>query len=275
MTQSDILRNSLTNETLLRDGYVVLKQLIPESVFLQLEEIFENSLPDAQVQEAFFTTHWSPNNKYRETVSASVVSVLSSFIQPAFNNYKIIFGYYLTKQPSELGEVTLHRDWTIIDETKYTGITAWIPLCDITNDNGAFSVVRGSHMENCGVRGSNIDTRHISIEDIQPDLIEIKMSKGDVLLFDQRLLHASMPNRSNSLRNAAGLVLIPAETSPVHYLKDERTGDYFCLQLEDDFLLQTNFVKSSPSNITQQLIAISKSRSKVLLTSSSHSFDKF
>ncbi len=248
------------------NGYVLLENFIPTDVLITLQNFFDSTLSDSQINTPFFTTHWSPNYSYRKKVNQFVSSILSPYFFPVFNDYKNILAYFLAKYPSTEGEVTVHRDWTIVDEEKYTGVTAWIPMCDITGYNGGFKLVKGSHLTNCGIRGSNIDTPYFSFPEHYNAgaFKEILMKTGDILLFDQRLLHSSAPNHSSKKRIAAGMVFIPSEASPVHYHRDLKTGEYFKLHLGDDFLIETFFTKNSPENITLQLIEVSKNSEKII-----------
>jgi len=81
--------------------------------------------------------------------------------------------------------------------TKYSG---WIALEDATVENGCLRVVPGSHLrtwEHASVRDARGFNNRISDEDLRGErMVDVEMKRGDVLVFHDRLLHSSHPNRS-------------------------------------------------------------------------------
>lgn len=227
---------------------MVIEGFFDKEVIAGLQAIYNQAGGEKVIDAPFFTTHWVPDKTYREQINKAVSEALNASVLPLLNNYKNIFGYFLSKAAGANNEVTIHRDWSVVDESIYTGINAWIPLCDMNKDNGCFQVAEGSHLNYGKVRGSNIDIDYNA--ELHGPLTDVVLKAGDLLLFDQKLLHASPENSSQQVRVAAGMVMIPAETHPVHYSKLKDGEGFMRLGMADNFLTETFFSKSNPEQLT-------------------------
>ncbi len=39
----------------------------------------------------------------------------------------------------------IHQNWTFVDEDKFTSVSVWVPLCDVSRFNGTLEVVPKTH----------------------------------------------------------------------------------------------------------------------------------
>lgn len=257
-----IFTNYLNQKQFDEKGYLVLENFFQSSEVKQLQNIYSNIQTPFAISSSFYTTHWVNDKKYREDVDRAVSEVLNNKVLAIFNNYKNIFGYFLTKTGLPENEVSVHRDWSIVDETYYTGINAWIPLCNTDADNGCFQLVEGSHLNYNRVRGSNIEIDYES-EKQQGNLKSIFLKAGDLLLFNQKLLHASPANKTNSTRIAAGMVLIPAETAPLHFTFAEADSSFYRLAMPDNFLVESCFNRLNTKLLAAQMLEICLQKTKL------------
>ena len=84
-------------------------------------------------------------------------------------------------------------------------VNFWIPLVATTAANGCLQVVRGSHrqglVEHRLHQPNSKGSRGIVEADLPPgDIVTAEMAAGDVLLTTERLVHRSLPNRSDTVR---------------------------------------------------------------------------
>ncbi len=247
-----IFNNYTQQKIFNRQGYIVIPGFFSAKQIEALQHIYEQTKTGALPNSNFFTTHWVSDRDYRRAIHAGVSDILNEHITPLFNNYKSILGYFLTKTPGANNEVTLHRDWSIVDENFYSGLNAWVPLCDMNKANGCFQVAVGSHLGYNKVRGSNIEIDYPA--EWQTPLTDLPMKAGDLLLFDQKLLHASPANLSGETRIAAGMALIPAEVEPLHYMYLHQEQKFYRLTMREDFLVETFFSKTDPQSLAKQML---------------------
>ena len=110
-----------------------------------------------------------------------------------------VHALYFPKPPGCRG-MALHADTGYLPTDPAEMVGCFIAVDDADEENGALSVVRGSHHLECDERRTIPTTDFIFPEEfIQPpdtELVLMSMRAGDVLVFHGKSLHSSMPNRS-------------------------------------------------------------------------------
>jgi ectoine hydroxylase-related dioxygenase (phytanoyl-CoA dioxygenase family) len=89
-------------------------------------------------------------------------------------------------------------------------LTVWIPLVDATVENGCLIVVPGSHHGplalHCPTTGNNNGVLQIPGDLIEHErVMPVPVSRGSILMFHRKLMHASLPNLSDHLRSSLDL----------------------------------------------------------------------
>jgi len=92
-------------------------------------------------------------------------------------------------------------------------VTAWLPLTEVTADNGGLQVIPGSHK--AGLVEHRQETREGAFLEVATEVDESKavtclMSPGDVLLFGNLTYHRSLPGGSLPIRWSVDLRFYPA-----------------------------------------------------------------
>lgn len=85
------------------------------------------------------------------------------------------------------------------DSTELLGVQCIIPLCHFTKENGGTGILPGSHLKNWVVKDSY---RGLYNEEFLNGVIQPEMHPGDVLAYNPRLLHSTMPNSTYIPRRA-------------------------------------------------------------------------
>ena len=113
------------------------------------------------------------------------------------------------------GSMDLHQDLTYLDERSYRSVMAWIPLVDVREDSGALEFVPGSHRWSDAIRPSG--TAELATAPLQDRLVERARlqpaSGGDVIFFDNGVIHGSTANRSPVVRPAVAVAFVPRAAS--------------------------------------------------------------
>lgn len=242
-----IFKDDKLNTSFVQEGYCHIPGLVNQAEIAKLYKVFTEFAENNNIQGSFYTTHWLESEQARRDIHTGVTEILLPLVNKYLNNYKSIFGYFLVKKPHGANATTIHQDWSLTDETKYTGINLWCPLTDTNKANGNFEVVKGSHRIYNKPRGTNIpspfNTFGDNIEKFALTPVEAKA--GDAILFDHRLLHASPPNLTDNVRVAAGLVLLPEVSPVIHHLRE---GDnLYIYEADDNFLVTSYFNYLQPS----------------------------
>jgi hypothetical protein len=118
----------------------------------------------------------------------------------------------MTKWPGPGGQKEVHRDFRMVDESRYRSVCVWLPLADVDATNGALAVVRGSHLVDTGPR--SVPTTPSTPEDPVPqvgfsEMETVPVAAGDAVVFDLAVVHGSDVNLTDSARVAVGIAYAP------------------------------------------------------------------
>ena len=121
------------------------------------------------------------------------------------------------------GAVPWHQDksyWP--DSNSNPVITVWIPLVDSTPDNGCLHVWPRTHRTRLfsyhaesysGTGYTEIDEKHI--KQLKREAIPLPVEAGSAILFNDRCVHMSTPNRSDHVRWSVDLRYQPTDQDPM------------------------------------------------------------
>ena len=246
-----MLIDAALNKKLQLEGYVVMdyfsghelqstlgtiKKDLGEPNFVFLGD--QNDLANS----SFHITFLDKNTDYKQTVWNHLTKMVQDFVDDRFVGHRFIQANIINKPPST-GYVYPHQNLTTVDEERFTSLSIWIPFQDTNKLNGALHVVPRSHGKFEKYRNANIcwSPLNASVEIAVYGMIPIEMKKGQVLVFDDSLIHASPINHSDSDRLAFHFLVIPNEAKPVYCY---RKGNHMnVIEVEESF-----WQTSSPSD---------------------------
>lgn len=246
---NDVFTDPALNDQFEREGYVILRKQL-DIDFKKTYDFF-NAL-DSRVDSTFYSALWSPDTEFRSVVDSRIKEILGPVCSRYLKDYKPFFSDLLVKRPSLFEKLNWHQDWTFVDESKFTQVFIWSPLQDVTRMNGCMMILPHSHKYFRSVRGSNIDSGldYEKLAQLEKEHARyLELEKGDVLIFNQSLLHASPPNRSFRNRLAIGLYCIPQEAETYHFHYDTESKKYLQYQIDLDFILHFSDEQDFKKNI--------------------------
>lgn len=159
------------------------------------------------------------NPAYKRLVYDTLADALDAPQSRLLDNYRPIIANFIRKKPGG-GEVPLHQNWAFVDERRCTSVSIWCPLVDSNADNGTLQFVDGSHKRFAEVRGPmvpwelNAIQRQIIAEQLTPAQ---NIQAGQAVVLDDSIVHYSNINRTDGLRLAIQLILVPREEPTIHF----------------------------------------------------------
>lgn len=119
------------------------------------------------------------------------------------------------------GAVPWHQDksyWP--DANSNPVITAWVPLVDATHENGCLHLVPGTHrkklLEHHAEAITGTSYRALSEKQVGSGrVLALPVPAGTAILFNDRLLHMSTPNRARTVRWSVDLRYQPTDQDPM------------------------------------------------------------
>lgn len=207
--ENRVVSDSVLRESLLEDGYAVLPAL-PDWVLSELNTLYEDHHRIGE--KGMFYTLYSKDFDYRKKIHEGIIASLKPWFESHFTRYKSSFNLFIVKTSEVQEEFFIHTDPTCLDESRFSPLHVWIPLCDVDEKSGALCLVPRSHYLAYPFRNIAIDPPFENIRNtLRPYLKPIPMKRGEVLLFDPRLMHNSLPNLSGKDRVAVLCGIFPQE----------------------------------------------------------------
>ena len=193
-----VFRDQALQDAFEKDGFVAVP-FYNENEIKELTELYYRMHP--QDEKGFFPSTFSKDKNYRAVADAEIRRVCSRAMDHYLEDIKVICGSFIVKSPGPESAMCVHQDMTLVDESKYTGINIWVPLTDLTPQNGALQILRGSHRLYPTYRGSTIPGIYEEVsDDIKPYLETLCLKAGEAVFFDQSIIHYSAANLSDKVR---------------------------------------------------------------------------
>jgi ectoine hydroxylase-related dioxygenase (phytanoyl-CoA dioxygenase family) len=226
------------------DGYVIINNWLDSEAIEALKALYATNFP--AIPEHFYSSSFAAEEGKRRTVSEAISSLFTEKTSAHFQQYKSLGAGFLAKPPGLSGHMPIHRDWTVLDESKYTALTIWVPLIDTDEKNGALKVWKGSHKITSGLYGPSIPDELDEIKSSLEAYMQVKALKaGDAIIFNHALLHSSCDNDSTESRIAVtfGLAHAEAQMKFYHFTPPASMEEY---DMPDDLFLQYDKLKPVP-----------------------------
>lgn len=196
-----------------------------------------------------FYSLYSEDLNYRKKINDGIIAALQPSLEKNFKDFKILYGVFVVKTPGKQDtEFFLHQDPSYTDEFKYSSLHFWVPLDDITMENGALCIVEGSQNISYPYRSITIPAIFEGNEtEIRPFLKPLTLVKGESIVLDPRVIHNSLANTSTEQRIVALLGLIPKQAPIIsaYHDPDGPKNQLELFEFEDDyFVTGRNFFQS-------------------------------
>ena len=207
-----------------KNGFAILRNFANHKILGSLSRLYKNILIENHSKPVFlweqdpFFKDRSPKDKISKILSVHDYQEFKSFIHSEQlveilreligDKIDCFLSQFVFKNPSAAGQ-PWHQDQYYFNFSPYSvPIGIWLPLVDVSPHNGCLSLIPKSHL------GANLQ----HIEDPKPnanigyhtisnikvnEFIDLPMNKGDLLIFNSKLIHKSHSNKTETARVAA------------------------------------------------------------------------
>ncbi len=248
-----VFNNEEQEKRFQQDGYIIVPFLSEEEVKSLKEKYFETieqsggliRSEDAGIEDiiTYDFTFIDKNIGYKKLVYDLITEKFRPHVEKYLADYRPIIANFIRKKTNN-GEVPLHQNWAFVDEQKCTSVSIWCPLVDSNEQNGTLQVVPGSHKRFGAVRGPMIpwELENIKHDIIDKFLVPMNVKAGEAVILDDSLVHYSAINKTDELRLAIQLILIPSEMKSIHYHMDAEKSNkkVDVLEVDVDFYMEFN-----------------------------------
>jgi ectoine hydroxylase-related dioxygenase (phytanoyl-CoA dioxygenase family) len=248
-----------------KKGYVTIELFSPEEIakFIELYEEIEGVKGTANTNKNTYELSF-----FEKDVAAKKrkFNVVYTFMKPLLDRYLDRYTpimINLFNKEHGTGEVPIHQNWTFVDEKKYSSVSVWIPLQNVTRKNGTLEVVPGSHKVISAFRGPSIPWVFDNLNDLMKEkyMLPFELKPGEVGIIDDSMIHYSSINQTTGHRKAVQLILKPEEAPTIHCYKEDMESDTIkVMEVDDDYFFDFDmWSKPKPGkNLSQVTFPIHK-----------------
>jgi ectoine hydroxylase-related dioxygenase (phytanoyl-CoA dioxygenase family) len=236
------------------DGYVHLQHFLSTEEVEALKAAYFELLPESGGAMSGDETDFKNENaitydftfidrnwEYKQKVFDRIFAAFEAHFEPILADYTPIIANFIRKE-ADGGEVPLHQNWAFVDEMKYTSVSIWVPLVDSNRDNGTLEITPGSHKRFGRFRGPMVpwELDHIKEDIIRDFMVPMNATAGDAVILDDSVIHYSNINTTQGLRLTIQLILVPKNTTSIHYHLDRgvSTDEVRVLEVDRDFYMK-------------------------------------
>lgn len=218
-----------------RDGFVILP-FLDEGKVNFLKKLYAHCYPNGT--QGFYSSSFTPEYEKRKEISDEIGKVFQNKVDDAFTHYKKLGSQFLIKNPGEKGKMPFHQDWTVVDESQFCSVTIWVPLQDITPENGAIRLLRGSHTFSGALRSPTLPDMFANVhEEIEQYSETLTLKAGEAFIFNHALIHGSHLNKSEFPRLAVAYGLVPKDAELVFYYRENENSGTEKYLMPDSFFI--------------------------------------
>lgn len=241
MSAPQIFKNPEHQATFEKQGFVVIPSFLNTEEVQHMDNLFDELHPEL-AKSGFFAGVYSPDLEYKKKVSEEVKVVYKRTYENTFINYTSFGGAFLHKISSPNSDLFVHQDWTVVEEEKHVALNIWVPLCDITLENGPLMVLPGSHYN--AFKTLRAPTMRFFFDNDSNRVINqlepLIVNAGDAVILNQSLIHYSPPNVSGKIRKAITAGIKTKDAQMIFHYKDQNSSDDTIekFEMDDDFFIQ-------------------------------------
>jgi ectoine hydroxylase-related dioxygenase (phytanoyl-CoA dioxygenase family) len=174
-------------------------------------------------------------------VNNAILDELAPALDTHFTNYKVPIALFFAKRSNPSPKVGLHQDPMITDQVVHPSYGLWIPLIETDKNNGTLAVLDKSHRWFHPFQADTVSSATGAIsEKLVDDCITLSLKRGQAVLMDNRLVHYSHPNESDSMRPSVVIKLTHQDAN--YYTLYKEKDNTYVIQNNEGFYLNESWI---------------------------------
>jgi len=246
MSPKALFKDKSLQEHIDEKGYVTLP-FIGEDELDELRSFYKNIHPNGAPGkiEGIHMTSWCEDYDYKISVAKRLSEIYQKPCEAIFEDYRTLNNVFIVKSSGET-PFKVHQDWNVVDEVENFAINVWIPLHDITVNEGALWVIEGSHKIERHVRGSAyLFPNYAPFNDeLENAAKSVSLKAGEAIVFYVNIIHGSPPNRGLNERIATCFAVIPKEAPLTIYFQKQEGDPLEIHSPSDNFMYEYKHLRT-------------------------------
>lgn len=235
----DLLHDTSLNTKLTQEGFCLLEQsnFLNAEFYSEYKSLVESI--DIRVDElqpvGYYLSIMHGDVTLRSQINDLVLKHIDPLVHNAFTSAQVLTSSIIIK-PAHTGQFTTHMNWSCTKRLDHSAFTLWIPLHDTTFENGTLKIFPRTHtFFNAPVPVNVRDQYFASFTEFinrheQYKPIEVK--KGNILCFDERIVHGSDINKTESPRVVLQVVITHKPDGTYFFLENDGWMEAYAVNRE-------------------------------------------
>lgn len=249
-----ILKDSELESRVNKDGFAVI-DLLDDDTLTLLRKKFEEMFPDRSLYTGAYAGVQVFDFDRRKEMYLFLKETIDECLQNYFKDYCVPLASFYSRKPDRKHSLDWHSDPSYSFSENVDSIYGlWIPLVDVDENRGVLRVIPKGHRLVNKPHFAYLVTRW-PLENkrrlLDPYGIAFNLKAGQAILFDNRMIHASHPNMSDTHRD--NLIVRVAHQRAKYFnvvTKSNKDAVGTLYRQGSDFLLTDSMTKH---NITPQV----------------------
>lgn len=214
-------KNNAFEQDFCNKGYLYIPDFLSPDRMKELLSLYKSLHTDLTVDAGMWNSLYNLNKEDSTRVSNRILSILRPELDNILENYAAPVASFMSKNANNLGICDLHRDFSILDETRFEYRNVWVPLVDINIDNGALYALPGSHRLFNYPLPMFCKWPYTNLQNSLFKKVEIfNVKAGDLVVYADRTLHGSFLNRSTKSRPVVHMGILHPDYELAYYFMD-------------------------------------------------------
>ncbi|MCB9204966.1 MAG: phytanoyl-CoA dioxygenase family protein [Flavobacteriales bacterium] len=249
-----ILKDASLDAQFRKDGYVIVDFMDSDQVdkLIEIVDELRNDInsSDFSTETGYKLSFFNASEAFRKKVFDRISVFCQPFINQHLCSYEPLMINTFDKEPGT-GEVPVHQNWTFVDEEVFRSVSVWIPLVDVTRDNGTMEIVPRTHLDVSATRGPLIPWAFSELVDSIKEryMTPLNLSLGQAAIIDDAIIHYTSQNDTNAVRSAVQIIAKPTEATAIHYHLPSDTSEHLEVFEVDSGFFQRFSMYSRPEGV--------------------------
>lgn len=247
-----LLRNKELDNQLDKCGFVKFGK-IDEKIIEELKAAYKELVIPDSYGFGFNVGLNTEEIEIRRKMQELITKIIEKPLLDYFINRKVFTATFMNKVSGKKFLLPPHQDWTYTDEKNDDSVMCWIPLIDVTSENGAMCFMPHSHKLFSYDRGFPLSYMPSPVNELNyallPYMKVIEATAGEIIVINHKTVHASLPNLTANERVAVGVSVSPKnEKLIIKCLNPKNKGkSLLTFEVDTEFLVKNRHVDLAKS----------------------------
>jgi hypothetical protein len=223
-------------------GYVVIPNFLSPEKVKMLYELYHENHHERSI--GCWNSLYDLPTGAGHNISEKIRTIVNPNLDALFKDWKFPSALFIVKNPGCNHESLVHRDDSINDETQTQYRQCWVPLVDITKENGALYVVPKSHKLFTDQRPMFAPWHYTHLRSrLEKEFVTLYPKAGDLVVYLEKTLHGSYLNISNETRPVfqGGIMHKDAGLTYTRYIPSTNKVESY--EVDQQFFFRKDYLK--------------------------------